>query len=111
MWIQANNYMVANNITTPAARLAAGNAVVTTYRMTMITDNGISAIAESIAPGSGLTITANIYPVAGGSLTATATMTESPPASGYYVGTATIGTAAFIQYIDQNGVVRAQQNL
>ena len=60
MWIQANNYMVANNITTPAARLAAGNAVVTTYRMTMITDNGISAIAESIAPGSGMTAVAGI---------------------------------------------------
>lgn len=60
MWIQANNYMVANNITTPAARLAAGNAVVTTYRTTMITDNGISAIAESIAPGSGMAAVAGI---------------------------------------------------
>ena len=60
MWTDANNYMVANNITTPAARLAAGNAVVTTYRTTMITDNGISAIAESIAPGSGMTAVAGI---------------------------------------------------
>ena len=60
MWIQAQQYMTQNNITTASAQLAAGNAVVTTYRTTMITDNGISAIAESIAPGSGMTAVAGI---------------------------------------------------
>ena len=52
--------MTANNITTASARLAAGQAVVTTYRTTMITDNGISAIAESISPGSGMAAVAGI---------------------------------------------------
>ena len=60
MWTDANNYMTANNITTASARLAAGQAVVTTYRTTMITDNGISAIAESISPGSGMAAVAGI---------------------------------------------------
>ena len=60
MWIQANNYMVANNITTAAAQLAEGQAVVTTYKSTLITYNDINSIAESITPGSGMATVAAI---------------------------------------------------
>ena len=60
MWIQAHQYMTQNNITTAAAQLAEGQAVVTTYKSTLITYNDISSIAESIAPGSGVTAVAGI---------------------------------------------------
>ena len=60
MWIQAQAYMTSNNITTASARLAAGQAVVTTYKSTLITYNQINSIAEGIAPGTGMAAVAAI---------------------------------------------------